>query len=239
MKRQLFLLFIVIAATAHGQTIPADIATGRRMISPTPRFREVHEAFTRIVLNESGWNSRADIGGILEVHLSNSGGRSTSRERTYGIDLRRFIYFSARVARRTFPAISPYIFPESRETHETWQKQYGNPYWTSTLKLNCSEPDHWSEVYPKNKWRDYKDRCKALVKLTEEYLKGEHPAWCRIKTGEPAQPQFWGSDADFRRFPEVRTWEELTCDEPNIDCTKDRRNSSCAKNRWFRLPRKS
>lgn len=233
MKRIAGLILLIAATTASGQSIPADVAAGRK---PRPTWTDVHTIFTRIVINESGWKSTADVGGILQVHLYNSGGRSEKRASTYGIDYRRFINFSARVAARTFPPNSPWIRPISVEKHETWQKAYGNPYWTSTVKLDCSEPAHWSEVN-KEPWKNYEERCKTIVKLTAEYLKGEHPTWCRTLQEQPADPQFWGSNDDAKR-PEVKSWEELTCNDPSVDCSKDKSSGSCAKNRWFRLPRK-
>lgn len=235
MKKELFLLFIAVAGTASAQSIDARLAAAKRV--PMPTFGKVHEAFNRLVVNESGWTSQADVGGILDVHLVNAGGRDrTKRPSTYGLDVRRFIIFTSLVAARTFPADSPWIFPRPGKTHEKWQREYGNSYWTSGLKLDCSEPEHWAETQ-KAKWANYVDRCKSLVKLTGEYLRGEHESWCKTADGLPAMPRFWGSNQDYDRNPEVRTWEELTCDAPNTDCKKSK-GDGCAKNRWFRLPRK-
>jgi len=203
MKRLTFLI-LLISATAFGQTI-------ERKTIPKLTFSDIHEAFTRIVLNESGWNSIADIGGILQVHLTNTGGRSTNYptiKNNYGLNYRRLMRFSAAVSPRTFPYKSPWIIPLlSKEEFEKRQRSNGNTYWSSTMKLDCSEPAHWSEVY-KEPWSNYTDRCKNLVKITAEFLRGERLEWCRTKAGTPASPQFWGSKSDAKR-PEVKTWEEF------------------------------
>jgi len=105
--RRLLYLFIIIGLylTSTGQAtpvrlaalktkppVPARIAAGKK--PPVPTFDDVHQRFTAIVLNESGWKSKPDIIGIGGVLLSRGGGRKAWRNHRgsgYGIDYRRFL----------------------------------------------------------------------------------------------------------------------------------------------------
>jgi len=265
--RRLLYLFILIGLylTSTGQAVPVRIAALRskppvsaRLAAEKPRlptFDDVHERFTAIVLNESGWKSKPDIIGIGGVLVSRGGGRKAWRNYRgsgYGIDYKRFLTYAARASLKIFPVDDPWAFPvmvarynrkgaAAREHHIRRQKRAGNSYWTSTFNLNCSEPKHWAESHDVP-WKNYEDRCDILTAKTRGFLEGDHPKWCRTFTGEPAIPQFWGCELDVPRA-EAQGWEELTCNEPDADCTgfdwrKDPNNVSCARNRFFRHPTK-
>ena len=75
MKKAIFSSILLYAAAAGGQSIPASIASGNHL---NATFDDVHHAFTRIVLNESGWYSRPDANGIMETILTNTGGRKNA-----------------------------------------------------------------------------------------------------------------------------------------------------------------
>lgn len=239
----------LVALDVNEKTVSAALASEKL---PDPTFEDVHLAYTRIVLNESGWESRPDMNGILEVLLRHSGGRNPKRNYQgtgYGINYRQFMLYAARVSTKTFPATDPWAYQAmvykygrtgetAREHHVKRQRSAaGNSYWTSELKLDCSEPKTWKEVYPDIPWSNFKKRCPELFRLTKEYLTGEHPNWCRTFDGEPATPKFWGCEQDVHRA-EAEGWEELLCDDPDVDCSEEKRNdlnnNSCARNRWFR-----
>jgi hypothetical protein len=261
--RRLSYLFIVIGLylTTTGQSEPVRIAAlkQRPPISarlaaskpPLPTFDEVHESFTAIVLNESGWKSVPDTIGIGNVILRHGGGRKhwrMYRGSGYGIDYLKFIRYAARVSSKVFPADSPWVQDalfwrygkrgdKAREQHIRRQKKSSNAYWTSTLKKDCSEPAHWKQTHPGKSWLGYTKRCAALFDMTEKFLKGKLPNWCRTESGEPATPRWWGGTMD----PPDPEWEELTCDEPDADCDEfdwreDPNNVSCARNSFYRLP---
>ena len=156
--------------------------------------------------------------------------------------------FAAKASLRTFPATDPWaemiighrysLHGEMAiANHVQQQRKTNNTYWTSSFNTNCSEPDHWSEVYPDVQWKNFRNRCTALVEITARYLRGEEPNWCRNYWGEPANPRYWGSEKDLHRV-EKETWEEIFCDEPSANCLstdrKDPNNKVCAKNYWFR-----
>jgi hypothetical protein len=244
MKKYTFLLILLFTM---GHSIDAKLASSK---PPLPTFEDVHEAFTRIVVNEAGWKSRPDINGILEVLLKHGGGRNRSRGYKgsgYGIDYRRFITYAAKASLKTFPPECPWAQPimkrrygasdeAARRRHVQRQKKsIGNSLWSSTMKRDCSEPENWSLAYPETQWAGFEDRCKEIFRLTEEYLKGEHPNWCRTLDGEQTKPYWWGGIMD---DPDHR-WEEVICDEPGAECEgfdwrKDPNNTSCARNSFYR-----
>jgi hypothetical protein len=251
MKKAIFLFILLSTATASSQPISAKKAAEK---PPVPTFKDAHRAFTRVVLNESGWKSKPDMNGITEILVSRGGGRDYGRRYPgagYGLDYRRFITYTAKASLKTFPIDDPWAYPimvmkydrrgETALNHHVKRQKdsVGNVYWTSSFKLNCSEPDRWKEVYPNTQWEGFTKRCANLVKMTAEYLKGQYKNWCRTQAGEPATPQFWGSKADVLRNKR-KNWEEIFCDKPETNCQdrQDPNNTSCAKNRWFRLGKK-
>lgn len=255
MKKALLPFVLLSASAVQGQqTIPASVA---KASLPKATFEDAHLAYTRIVLNESGWYSPADACGILEVlkigsqppktALKAASIRLYNRENRTDIDYTRFVIRAAKASLRTFPIDDPwgkFVFEdrykkngiEAAEHHLDRQRKSINSYWTSTLKSDCSEPSHWKEIYI-DPWSIYRDRCKDLFRMTSVYLKGEAPNWCRTLDGKPARPEYWGGSMD---HPDKR-WERLTCNEPGVDCSafnegEDPNNGSCAKNFWYRMP---
>ena len=264
MRRFLYLLILIglyltttvqadpirIAALKSKPPISASLAASKPKL---PTFNDVHERFTALILNEAGWKSKGDIIGIGGVILRHGGGRNRARSYRgsgYGIDYLKFMKYAARVSAKTFPANSPWVQdalfwrygkrgPAAREHHIRRQKSSYNSYWTSTLKKDCSEPANWKKQYPDVPWSGFTERCPALFEMTEKFLKGQMPQWCRSSDGEPATPKWWGGTMD---VPGA-SWEELTCDEPDADCTefdwrKDPNNVSCARNSFYRDERR-
>jgi len=257
----LLLSLSCFALTGMAQSIPARLASGRSDL-PTPNFKAVHLAFTRVVKNEAGWRNPADINGIGQVVLRLGGGRNTARRGRgtgYGLDYRRIMRGIARASPKTFPGTDPWVVPymfgrygtrsitRAREKHLERQKANGNAYWTHTMHADCSKPDHWDEVYPNADWRGYEERCPQLFQMTKTWLQGKLPNWCVTAEGESVRPLTWGSRTDMGWVKRelTRVW----CDTPSAmwtdrdgvvhpDCSDydyraDPNNQQCSRNRFY------
>jgi hypothetical protein len=198
----------------------------------------VHLAFTRLVLNESGWRSTGDANGILRSLINNI--RITGEFDVTDADHRsRFMRYTALVGNRTFPADSPWLglmTDHARDRHSKNQRRFGNAVWTSGFHTSCEKPTHWDEAYPESDWAGYTTRCAELVKTTQALLKMSHQNWCHTAAG-PADPKWWGGEMDLHRVQ--RDWEEVICDAPGATCTEADRSMpntppGCTKNRYFR-----
>jgi len=207
------ILFIITAppAFADGKTMPASVAAGRL---PVPTFRQLHNAYTRLTLNESGFKSRSDQEGIFRAILHGGGGRNHGRRARrgtgYGLDYTKLMARMARHSSRTFPRDSKFLVvltPEKR-ARKNRLRTYQND-WTSTFKLDCSRPAGWKESVSKS-WHGYEKRCALLVESTREVLQGKNVAHCDgpITT--------WGSKDDRHRQGGAldSDWHETQCDRP-------------------------
>lgn len=214
MSRCLVLVALLLMATSAfaEMTIPASLAAGKVSV-PIPTFQELHEAFTRVVLNESGFKSESDQEGILKALLFGGGGRDQSRSGKgtgYGLDYARLMTRMAQHSTRTFPRDSKFLVVVDARVlaHKNRLRTYQTD-WTSTLRLDCSEPTGWNQSRS-NTWLGYVERCAALVKSTERALKGGLESHCDgpITT--------WGSRDDLGRDDGAaeNSWHETRCDRP-------------------------
>lgn len=236
------LLLWTSTVAADPKTISGSLAAaGFRVPESESTFAAVHLAFTRIVLNESGWRSEADAIGIFQSILTNSVGSGfNSRVPRHRASFLRYL---SRVGNRTFPADSLWLgmtAGHERARHTALQKRArGNAYWTSSFKLDCSKPGNWNEAYPNTSWEGYPKRCAELVARTRAVLLSQTPYGCRTQDGGvAASPRWWGGMMDMHRVQP--TWQEIICDDPEVTCSQEDRNASnttpgCAKNRFFRL----
>lgn len=207
-------LSVALAATAvHADrgTISAALAASKSVAAVT--FREVHEAYVRVVANESGFRSVADQEGILAAQLASGGGRVKSRAGAgtgFGLDYRRLMASIVAHSPRTFPTGSEFLrmLSPARVARAERQRTYQNR-WTSTLKLDCSKPALWDEVRS-GPWLGYAKRCPALVKATERMLQGQVERYCN------GSIDTWGSFQDRKRKggPIDQGWPERLCDRP-------------------------
>ena len=205
-------LFLFATSALADGAIPASLAAGRVTI-PIPTFREVHEAFTRLVVNESGFKSEGDQEGILTALLFGGGGRDKSRTghgTGYGLDYAKLMTRMARHSTRTFPRDSKFLVVVDSKVlaHKNRLRTYQTD-WTSSLRLDCSQPIGWNEERSKT-WLGYTKRCAELVRSTERALKGQVESYCDgpITT--------WGSIDDRGRSDGAieNSWRETRCDRP-------------------------
>lgn len=207
---------LVAPAAADRQAISAKLAAAK---FPVPTFREVHERFNAICANESGFRSLPDQDGILQALLnSGGGGRKAGRNKRgqgYGLDYTRLMRRMARHSMRTFPAGSKFLMLTDAQREWLRGRQTRLNRWTSTLKLDCSQPAGWPRHQldgktPMLPWRVYEDRCKALVESTAEVLKGRVRSYC------DGRPTTWGNERDVQRKggPLDQGWAEIHCDRP-------------------------
>jgi hypothetical protein len=197
------------------ETVSAIAASAKL---PLPSFRDVHAAYFRLTVHESGLtNSLPDQDGILAALLNSGGGRieRSGRGTGYGLDYRRMMSSMLANSPRTFPSDSPFLIALSpgRITQVLSAKGDANR-WATTLKLNCQEPDFWNPDF--GLWRvGYQKRCLAAVKSTELMLKGKIATQC---TGPITA---WGSYTDRHRKggPLDQGWNEFTCDRPPVYAT--------------------
>lgn len=208
-------LLSVLALSASAESISAEIASGSAVARARATFRDVHERFAGLAVNESGFGNVSDQDGILRSILWAGGGRSASRPTVGGIDYDKFMEAMARHSPRIFPpgsrwlaALSPRRFARAERLRTA---QNG---WASTLTLDCSRPSGWPESRSMP-WIAYEGRCKALVESAEAMLRGMVPSRC---TGEPTT---WGSHDDvFRAGGAMENgWREIYCDHADaVDC---------------------
>jgi hypothetical protein len=207
----------VVPVRAEG--LPAWLAAGRM---PIPTFAEIHRAFTRICANESGFKSLADQDGILQSLLYAGGGRRegrTLRGQGYGLDYRKLMKRMARHSRRTFPTDSKFLMMSGKQRMLLARRQTRQNKWTSTMQLDCSQPEGWPELKKDGSrrmdpWKShYGKRCQVLVETTRAFLKG------RIKSYCDGRPTTWGSKPDIYRPGGAHDegWLEIHCDRPNPD----------------------
>lgn len=227
MKRAVLILSLCLASMvvaigavpvrAESKVVSAFLASGR---VPTPAFDDIHLAFTRIVVNESGFNSLADQDGILRALMWRGGGRKAGRDKRgqgYGLDYSKLMKRMVAHSTRTFPTNSRFLALTNSQRVLLSRRQTRQNRWTSTLRLNCSEPTGW----PKTKldgsrrmdpWRShYGKRCQRVVRSTRAFLQGKLRSHC------DAQPTTWGSILDIRRPGGALEsgWDEVHCDRPN------------------------
>jgi hypothetical protein len=241
----LFVLLSGVLVVPAQAKVPAWAAAGK---VPTPTFSDIHLAYMRIVVNESGFKSLADQDGILQAMLWNGGGRKAGRNRHgqgYGLDYTRLMKRMASHSKRTFPPHSKFLLKTSAERALLVKRQTRLNKWTSTLQLDCSEPEGWPKkkldgVTSMDPWgSNYGKRCRLVVETTRAFLKGKYESFC---TDEPTT---WGSVPDIYRpgGPRDGGWLEIHCDRPNPknpdeDCNQltkaELRNSkTCAKNHFW------
>lgn len=204
---------LLVATTAFAEVaIPASLAAGKVSV-PIPLFREVHEAFTRLVLNESGFKSEADQEGILKALLFGGGGRDKSRVGVgagYGLDYAKLMTRMAQHSTRTFPPNSKFLVVVDSKVlaHKNRLRTYQTD-WTSTMRLDCFQPGGWDEGRS-GPWVGYIKRCAELVESTARALRGELASHCDgpITT--------WGSHEDRGRGDGAieNSWRETHCDRP-------------------------
>jgi hypothetical protein len=210
---------------------------------PTPTFKDVHEQYFRIAWNEAGPKNLADQDGILQSLLFAGGGRKegrTARGQGYGLDYKKLMLRMIAHSTRTFPADSRFLLFTDAQRTRLVARQTRRNRWTSTLKLDCSEPAGWPERKldgkPMGSFRlHYGERCQRLVETTREFLKGHIASQC------DGQPTTWGAGPDITRRggPIEEGWTEVFCHHaPSAECAeldrRERLNSSvCAQNRFW------
>lgn len=192
--------FCASAVFADGLTVSARVASAR-MRAPT--FKELHEQYMRISLNESGWRSYGDQVGILESMLYGSGGRE------HGINRARLMLRFVQHSPRTFPRNSRFLAmltPEKSMRSNKLRTRHN--IWTSTVKLDCTQPDGWDDD-KSGPWAGYVKRCAGLRESTRAFLRGSAHLICKGK------PTTWGSEEDARRKggPIDCGWQEISCDQ--------------------------
>jgi len=240
-----FLLLGTAAAHVHAEGISARVASA---IMPVPTFADVHRAYMRIAVNESGFRSLADQDGILQALLWNGGGRKKGRNKKghgYGLDYRLFMKRMASHSTRTFPSNSKFLVMTSAERSLLKGQQTRQNRWTSTLQLDCSEPKGWPQKKldgsrRMDPWKShYGKRCQLVVETTRAFLKGRMRSYC------DNQPTTWGSKPDIYRpgGPHENGWLEIHCDRPNLenpdeDCNMLSRaellnSTTCARNYFW------
>lgn len=234
-------LALLVSASALAEQIPAWLASSK---VPTPTFKDVHRAYMRIVVNESGFKSRADQDGILQALLyGNGGGRKMARTRHgqgYGLDYTKLMYRMIRHSKRTFPANSRFLPMTTAQRAWLRSKQTRQNKWTSTMKLDCSEPAGWPEKKLDGTGMDpwaanFGSRCRLVVASTRSFLRGEFPSNCEL------WPSTWGSHRDVvrRGGPLDQGWTQVNCNAPGMECAdltkQELRNSEhCARNTFWR-----
>jgi hypothetical protein len=182
-----------------------------------------------------------DTNGILRSLVTNARLPDKQFDLHQSEDRAKLLRYMARIGNRTFPVDNPLlglVTDADRQEHTRRQRLFGNAYWTSGFKLDCSKPDHWDEVYPDSQWAGYTERCKELVLRAQAALANKLPNTCHTAEGVPADPTWWGGAMDLHRVE--NGWEEIFCDAPGKNCTKEDRLSrntpeGCTKNWYFRI----
>jgi len=205
---------LALPVFADPKVVPARLAA---LKIPTPTFDDVHERFVAIVVNESGFKSVADQDGILQSLLHGGGGRKHDRRyrgQGYGLDYTKLMRQMARHSKRTFPANSRFLTLTMAQRLRLARRQTRLNRWTSTLKLDCSDPSGWPEKKPDGtpmlSWRLFRERCQRLVETTRAVLQGKVQSYC------DGRPTTWGSIWDIRKPGGAldRGWTEVHCDRP-------------------------
>jgi len=248
--RWLRILFMLLcfggaAFSVRAEQVPARLAAA---VMPVPTFDDVHRAYMRIVVNESGFKSLADQDGILQALLWRGGGRKAGRRGYgygWGLDYRSLMKRMIAHSRRTFPPDSKFLTVTHVQRLRLEKRQTRRNRWTSTLQLDCSEPEGWPEMKRDGSrrmdpWRShYGKRCRLVVETTRAFLQG------RMETHCDGDPTTWGSVSDIYRpgGAHDNDWLEISCDRPHpknpdYDCDKLTRqqllNSKfCAKNHFW------
>lgn len=237
---------LVQPANADPQSVSARLAS---VSYPVPTFAELHERFAALCVNESGFISIPDQDGILRAMLSSGGGgRRAGRNKRgqgYGLDYSRLMRRMARHSTRTFPADSKFLLLSDARRARLAKRQTRLNRWTSTLKLDCTEPAGWPKTKtdgsPMQQWRDYEDRCAVMVESTRAVLKGE------VKSRCDGEPTTWGNEKDVEREggPLDQGWTQIYCDRPPDtpeSCAEKTRleiwrDKTCARNTfWTWIP---
>lgn len=232
LRRLIFCGIVVLVSASGTAQIPADLAAGNQRKIPIPTFGELHTAYFRIVVNESGWINLADQDGILQA-LINCGGGRAKKKNFYGLDPSKLMRQMVRHSTRTFPPYSKFLGlrPPQREAFKKSQTKHNG--WVAHLQTSCAKPIGW----PEKIWRSkYGKRCRKAVRTTRLFLTGKTKTRCNGK------PTTWGSHEDTIRpgGPLDRGWKEIVCDRPTPEenckslSRKDRLNSTrCAQNRFW------
>lgn len=180
-------------------------------------------ALLRLVVNESGWESLPDADGIFQSVTRGA------RERNGRLNLSRMVMRIAAHSPRTFPAGSQFL--DRADIRERLEKngQSVRHRWTSSLRLDCSEPADWQYDVP---WSVYEDKCKRTVVIIRSLLAG------KIKTQCNDEPMTWGNDADVQRpgGPIDLKWREVFCDSAacrGLEQAEREKLSGCAANRFW------
>jgi len=203
-----------LPVSADPKVVPARLAA---LKFPTPTFDDLHERFVAIVVNESGFKSIADQDGMLQALLHGGGGRKSGRRyrgQGYGLDYTKLMRQMARHSKRTFPVNSKFLMLTAPQRAWLGKRQTRLNKWTSTLKLDCSEPTGWPKEKPDGTpmlpWRYFTERCQLLIETTRAILKGRVHSFC------DGRPTTWGSIWDIERPGGAldRGWTEVHCDRP-------------------------
>lgn len=171
-----------------------------------PSFRELHEQYMRVSLNESGWKGIEDQGGILDS--MRSGFRATGNPKT---DRARLMLRLVQHSPRTFPIRSRFLkmLSPGRMVRSIQLRTYHND-WTSSVGLECAQPDGWDEQ-KSGEWIGYVDRCRTLRESTLAFLQDRVLSTRRGNV----VPNTWGSEEDTRRKggPIDQGWLEIVYDQ--------------------------
>lgn len=217
MRRLLTLILLGLAVSSLpvlAEVVPAELASSRY---PTPTFKELHEQYAHVCANESGLLSVPDQDGILQSLLYRGGGRKAGRKRKgqgYGLDYTLLMRQMLRHSKRTFPLNSRFLVATAARKEWIEKRRTRLNRWTSTIKLDCSEPEGWPESKldgtPMLPWRVFEDRCKGFIRSTRAVLQGKVKSHC---TG---QPTTWGSVQDIIKKGGAleKGWAEIYCDRP-------------------------
>jgi hypothetical protein len=213
------LLLGLSVVPVHAEQISARLASA---VMPFPTFAELHRAYVRIVVNESGFKSIADQDGILKALLWRGGGRKAGRRgrgKGYGLDYRRLMRRMASHSKRTFPVNSRFLVFTPAQRAALARRQTRQNKWTSTMQLDCSRPVGWPKLKRDGSrrmdpWRShYGKRCQLVVETTRAFLQGRLASYC------DGRPTTWGSVPDIYRSGGAHDndWLEIICDRPNPD----------------------
>lgn len=200
-------LIIVCSLLILSSAVLADRSISARMAAMkvrAPSFRELHEQYMRVSLNESGWKGIEDQGGILDsmrFGLKKASKPSEDRARL----MLRLVQHSP----RTFPIKSRFLsmLTPQRFIRSMERRTYNNN-WTSSIKLDCAQPFGWDEE-KSGEWEGYEGRCQVLRESTLAFLEGRVHSTCN------GSPSTWGSEDDARRKggPIDLGWTEISCDQ--------------------------
>jgi len=190
-------------------------------------FETAHAALLRLIVNESGWESLPDADGIFQSVTRDA------REQNGRINLSRMVMRIAAHSPRTFPAGSRFIDRADIIARLEKNGQSVRHRWTSSLRLDCSEPNDWPYDVP---WSVYADKCKRTVVIIRSLLAGE------IKTQCNDEPMTWGNDAYMIRpgGPIDLKWREVFCDSAacrGLEQAERIKLRECAANRFWNWKR--